>query len=93
MKCDSEVKFGVGGIFLPIKCLFVISKIGCLISKIWSGVAFYVPEKQRIRRIFSKKNYYELASNTIGTIFQQLKYKHLKTKFLINVLSTAMLIV
>ena len=46
MKCDSEVKFGVGGIFLPLKCLNVISKIGYLVSKIWSGLAVYIPRIQ-----------------------------------------------
>jgi len=40
MKCDSEVRFGVGGIFLPIKWLLMNSETGVLVSKIWSGIVF-----------------------------------------------------
>jgi len=54
MKRDSEVKFGVDGIFLPIKCLNVISKIGCLISKIWSEFDFYTLLTRNPETVFSK---------------------------------------
>ena len=64
MKCDSEVKFGVGRFFLPIKRLFGMTEIGNLVSKIWSGIAFYILRTMEIQPVLLKENNYESDQST-----------------------------
>ncbi len=56
MKGDSEVKFGVSGIFLLIKRLSANGENSCLIRKIWSEIAVYIIKIHKITTIRLKEN-------------------------------------